>query len=159
MGRRGLMLLWRLSGVQYASVFDGGYGLLFEGRWNTAGHAVTYGASSPSLCVLEKLVHVEDPTLLPAMIMVVYDVPDALAVETIKPNQLPAKWQLEETHTQRRGDAWHRSKASPLLSVPSVIVPFEGSPDVNFLINHSHPDAAKITIKRQEPFTFDPRLF
>ncbi len=65
------MLLWRLSGVQYASAFDGGYGLLFEGRWNTAGHAVTYCASSPSLCVLEKLVHIEDPDLLPALIMVV----------------------------------------------------------------------------------------
>ena len=54
------MLLWRLSGVQHAEAFDGGYGLLFEGRWNTIGHAVAYCATSPSLCVLEKLVHVED---------------------------------------------------------------------------------------------------
>ncbi|HSU06220.1 MAG TPA: RES family NAD+ phosphorylase, partial [Acetobacteraceae bacterium] len=46
------MLLWRLSGRQHANAFDGGYGLLFNGRWNTVGHAVTYCATSPSLCVL-----------------------------------------------------------------------------------------------------------
>jgi RES domain-containing protein len=60
MGCGCLMLLWRLSGLRHASSFDGGYGLLFDGRWNTVGHAVTYCAISPSLCVLEKLVHVED---------------------------------------------------------------------------------------------------
>jgi hypothetical protein len=52
------MLLWRLSGAQHAK--DGGYGLLFDGRQKTVGHAVTYGSTSPSLCVLEKLVHIED---------------------------------------------------------------------------------------------------
>jgi hypothetical protein len=31
------MILWRLSGVEHARVFDGGYGLLFDGRWNTVG--------------------------------------------------------------------------------------------------------------------------
>ena len=77
------MLLWRLSGRQHAAVFDGGYGLLFDGRWNTAGHAVTYCATSPSLCLLEKLVHIEDPALLPDLIMVTYDVPDSLAIEII----------------------------------------------------------------------------
>ena len=42
------MILWRLSGEQYARSFDGGYGLLYDGRWNTAGRAVTYCATSPS---------------------------------------------------------------------------------------------------------------
>ena len=70
MGCGCLMLLWRLSGLRHASAFDGGYGLLFDGRWNTVGHAVTYCATSPSLCVLEKLVHVEDPALLPELAMI-----------------------------------------------------------------------------------------
>ena len=75
------MLLWRLSGVAHARTFDGGYGLLFDGRWNTAGHAVTYCSTSPSLCVLEKLIHIEDPQLMPPLVMVRYDVPDNLATE------------------------------------------------------------------------------
>lgn len=153
------MLLWRLSGVQHASVFDGGYGLLFDGRWNAAGHAVTYCATSPSLCVLEKLVHVEDPDLLPEMVMVTYDVPDALGIEAVALDQLPSDWRRQESFTQRRGDEWRRAARAPLLSVPSAIVPIAGSPDINFVINHEHPDSARITIARREFFTFDPRLF
>jgi len=99
------MLLWRLSGRQHAAVFDGGYGLLFDGRWNTAGHAVTYCATSPSLCLLEKLVHIEDPALLPDLIMVTYDVPDSLAIEIIALADLPSDWRRQEALTQQRGDA------------------------------------------------------
>lgn len=153
------MLLWRLSGRQHAEAFDGGYGLLFNGRWNTVGHAVTYCATSPALCVLEKLVHVEDPDLLPDMVMVRYQVPDLLAVQTVELHQLPENWRRLETLTQQRGDAWHRSLATPLLEVPSAIVPLSGSPDRNVLINHRHPVASQITLVGAEPFVLDPRLF
>ncbi len=55
------MRLWRLSGRQHTASFDGGYGLHFDNRRNGAGHAVTYRATSPSLCVLEKLVMSRSP--------------------------------------------------------------------------------------------------
>src|SRR3954447_5618763 len=100
------MLLWRLSGRQHARAFDGGYGLLFDGRWNTVGHAVSYCATSPSLCVLEKLVHIEDPTLLPGLVMIRYEAPDSLALGTVTRDQLPDDWRADEAATQQRGDAW-----------------------------------------------------
>jgi RES domain-containing protein len=153
------MILWRLSGVQHARAFDGGYGLLYDGRWNTAGHAVTYCATSPSLCVLEKLVHVQDPELLPELVMVRYEAPDDLGVETIALAELPSSWRLQESLTQRRGDQWHAALAAPLLRVPSAIVPLDGSPDMNMLINHRHPAAAEITLVETEPFVLDARLF
>jgi RES domain-containing protein len=153
------MLLWRLSGTQHAQAFDGGYGLLFNGRWNTVGHAVTYCSTSPSLCVLEKLVHIEDASLLPELIMVTYDVPDALGVEKIDLEDLADEWRRREAWTQQKGDAWHQSRTSPLIRVPSAIVPIPNSPDVNVLINHTHPACANIKISRLEPFVFDPRLF
>ena len=153
------MILWRLSGREHAMRFDGGYGLLYDGRWNTAGHAVTYCATSPALCVLEKLVHVQDPDLLPDLVMVRYRVPDALAIETVEPADLPAKWQRREDWTQRRGDRWHRAGGSPLLRVPSAIVPLDGSPDLNLLVNNRHPRAGEIEIAAAEPFRLDPRLF
>ena len=59
------MRLWRLAGAAYADRFDGGYGLDHEGRWNERGGLVTYCSTGPALCVLEKLVHVEDTGLLP----------------------------------------------------------------------------------------------
>jgi len=153
------MILWRLSGVRHAQAFDGGYGLLYDGRWNTAGHAVTYCATSPSLCVLEKLVHVEDPALLPPLAMLRYTVPDDLAAETVALADLPEAWRLNESWTQARGDRWHAALAAPLLRVPSAIVPLDGSPDMNVLINHRHSDIAGITIAASEAFALDMRLF
>jgi len=152
------MLLWRLSGSRHAATFDGGYGLLFDGRWNTVGHAVTYCATSPSLCVLEKLVHIEDPALLPDLVMVTYDVPDALSVDAIGLDDLPGDWRRREAWTQQKGDAWHRSRATPLLQVPSAIIPLRGSPDVDLLVNHGHPAAARIRVRKLQPFVLDPRL-
>ena len=32
-------------------------GSAHDGRWNTSGFAITYCATGPALCVLEKLVH------------------------------------------------------------------------------------------------------
>jgi RES domain-containing protein len=153
------MILWRLSGERHARAFDGGYGLLHDGRWNTAGHAVTYCATSPSLCVLEKLVHIQDPELLPALVMVRYDIPDSLGMETISVADLPESWRRHESRTQQRGDRWHAGLGTPLLRVPSAIVPLDGSPDLNVLINHRHSDAAGITILAVEPFAMDARLF
>lgn len=153
------MLLWRLSGIQHAKSFDGGYGLLFDGRWNTVGRPVTYCSTSPALCVLEKLVHIEDPALMPALMMVRYDAPDDLGVETLGLSDLPADWRGQEVWTQQRGDQWHASLATPLLRVPSAIVPVDQSPDVNILINHTHKDAARISVISVEPFVLDPRLF
>ncbi|MGZ8323326.1 MAG: RES family NAD+ phosphorylase [Rhodoplanes sp.] len=152
------MLMWRLSGRPHAGTFDGGYGLLFDGRWNTVGHAITYCSTSPALCVLEKLVHIEDPTLLPELVMVTYDVPDTLARQTVTLDELPADWRQQESMTQQRGDAWHRSRATPLLQVPSAIVPLVGSPDQNILINHTHPDAVAIKRTTAVPFVLDSRL-
>ena len=153
------MILWRLSGAQHARAFDGGYGLLYDGRWNTAGHAVTYCATSPSLCVLEKLVHIQDPELLPALVMVRYAVPDHLGVATIAVTELPQSWRRQESWTQQRGDRWHVTLDTPLLQVPSAIVPLAGSPDLNVLINHRHPAVAEISVISAENFVFDTRLF
>jgi RES domain-containing protein len=153
------MILWRLSGKQYAQAFDGGYGLLYDGRWNTAGHAITYCSTSPSLCVLEKLVHVQDPELLPELVMVRYQVPDSLRVETISIRDLPESWRFQESWTQQRGDQWHAALDAPLLRVPSAIVALNGSPDVNVLICHRHPAAAQITLIAAESFVLDTRLF
>lgn len=109
------MRLWRLSGHDFARVFDGGYGLRFDGRWNTVGHATTYVSTSPSLCVLEKLVHVEDPSLLPALDMVEYEVPDTAPVMRLTLDDLPGTG--AGGNQKRRGSAINGSPASkPLCS-------------------------------------------
>ena len=151
--------LWRLSAAEYARAFDGGYGVANSGRWNGRGHPVTYCATVPSLCVLEKLVHVEDPSLLPdGLIMVEYDVPDRVGTDIVDLDDLPAGWQHDEDLTQTRGDEWLESVVGPLLQVPSVIVAMPGALDRNVVINHRHSAASRIRIVNEYPFELDPRL-
>lgn len=152
------MRLWRLSGLQFADTFDGGYGLRFDGRWNTVGRPLTYAATSPSLCVLEKLVHVEDPTLLPALAMVTYEVPDDIPGARRAVSDLPNDWRQKEVETQRIGDQWLAAAEAAILFVPSAIVPIRDSPDQNVIVNHRHPAAAAITIEQIEQFELDVRL-
>jgi RES domain-containing protein len=153
------MRLWRLSNVRYAREFDGGYGLAFNGRWNTIGRAVTYCSTVPSLCALEKRVHFTDPDLLPEQIMVEYEAPEDLAKGEIRLADLPADWTGRVTHTQRLGDDWLDQRSGVLLVVPSAVVPIATAPDRNVLINHRHAGAARIEIVDAVAFTLDPRLF
>jgi len=153
------MRLWRLSGLRHAEAMDGGYGLFFDGRWNTIGRRVTYAATSPSLCVLEKLVHVEDPMLLPQLAMVSYYVSDDIRVDRRRVDQLSGDWRRREALTQQLGNQWLDGVEAVLLFVPSVIVPIADGPDWNVLINHRHPEAKNIDIARIEPFELDVRLF
>jgi len=152
------MRLWRLSIAAYGDIFDGGYGLRFAGRWNGVGRPITYAATSPSLCILEKLVHIEDPNLLPDLTMVRYEVPDDLAVARRETEDLPPDWRTKEAMTQTIGDEWLDSLTAPVLFVPPVIAYFDGSPDVNALINHRHPDATRIRTDAKFSFSFDTRL-
>lgn len=158
MGRGGLMPIWRLSIARYANVFDGGYGLLNEGRWNSRGTRITYAATSPALCVLEKLVHIEDPNLLPPLKMVTYDVPDELVIEETQLTDLTSNWVHDPMLTRELGDNWLREITAPIMTVPSAVLPVTNSPDLNVLINHAHPHAARISIHAVSDFRSDARL-
>jgi RES domain-containing protein len=153
------MRLWRLSSERRARDFDGGFGLFNNGRWNTRGRPVTYCSTVPSLAALEKRVHVSDPALLPAQVLVTYELPDDMAQRTIAIDGLPADWTARETRTQGIGDRWLDAKTEALLFVPSVIVPIANVPDRNVLINHRAAKVASIKIVDIVPSTLDPRLF
>jgi RES domain-containing protein len=154
------MRMWRLSSARYARRFDGGYGLSNDGRWNRRGQAVTYCATVPSLCLLEKLVHIEDATLLPNDLMLVeYRVPDDAATTILEPgSELEARWRDDAAYARSIGAGWVDSNRAALLRVPSVVCPSSETADRNYMINHSHPNAAQIDIAAVEPFRFDPRL-
>lgn len=154
------MRLWRLAAADIAERFDGGYGVRNAGRWNQRGQIVTYCASVPSLCVLEKLVHIEDVDLFPNDLRLVrYEAPDDLAVSAFEPgNPLEEGWEDRASLTQTLGAEWYEARETALLRVPSVIVPTIETADRNFVINHSHPDIGRIVRKEDRAFRLDPRL-
>jgi RES domain-containing protein len=153
------MRIWRLSSARRARDFDGGYGIANSGRWNTKGRAVTYCSTVPSLCALEKRVHVTDPGLLPEQSMVAYDLPDDVPLRRIELDRLAPDWTAREIDTQRMGDEWLDGVDELVLVVPSAIMPIQTAPDRNVLINHRHPRVAQVRIAEVLPFNLDPRLF
>lgn len=153
------MILWRSCNASLAHVFDGTGGVLFAGRWHSRGQPITYSATTPALTLLERLVHVEDPDLLPPLAIVAYETPDDLAIEEVSLATLPADWQEDMVLTRKLGDTWIASMRTVLLRVPSVIIPLAEIPERNIAINHRHPEAGRIGIRRvHQPFTLDARL-
>lgn len=72
-------------------------------------------------------------------------------------DKLPPDWRREPAppSVQRLGDQWVADAVSPILAVPSAIVPA----DLNFLINPRHPDFSKLQVSPPIEFSFDLRLF
>lgn len=108
---------------------------------------MVYAASTAALAVLEVRVHLDlPPELLPDdYVLITIDLDD-LAVEEV--TAMPAA-------PHEFGDAWLREQRTPVLHVPSAIVP--ESP--NLLLNPAHPAAAGARIERTRRFTFDRRLW
>jgi RES domain-containing protein len=147
---------WRIVKARFAaSAFDGEGARRFAGRWNSKGTPMVYTAGSQALAVLELLVHLEDSDLLKhyRLIPVTFD---ERLVQALGTKSLPANWKRRPTPISVRaiGDAWIASSESVVLKVPSVIVPGES----NYLLNPRHPDFAKLSIGRPQPYRFDPRL-
>ena len=144
----------------FADRFDGGYGLRFSGRWNARGHPVTYCATTPALCVLEKLVHVERVGRLEGtFMMVAYEAPASISLEVVELDDLRDDWRENPQWTRQRGETWIGRRSAALLRVPSVVVAEPAAPDRNLVVNHAHPDATQIRTVAQRPFRFDPRLY
>ena len=144
------MIVYRLAKAAFTQL-DGEGARLFGGRWNSAGRPAIYTAASPSLAVLEVLVHLD----LPAELM-----PDDYHLLGIEiPEDAPAE-RLDETPTDAdaclaAGDSFLTRGASLILLVPSIVVPQEH----NAIINARHPAMDGVRVVTNEPFRFDPRLF
>lgn len=152
---------WRIVRKQYVdSAFSGIGAEQYGGRWNSPGRKLVYVASSLALAAMETLVHLPYP--LPAKFHKECDfqafrvgIPDEYIL-SVEATTLPEDWQSEppSPSTQRIGNRWVNSDKSPVLRMPSVLVPQED----NFLINPEHKNFAKLRIHDPIPYTFDARL-
>jgi RES domain-containing protein len=148
------VVLWRISNYD---TLNGIGGLKAPGRWHTQGHRVVYLSSSPAAALLEILVHFEiQPGKLPwAYKLLEIQVPDDLQIEKISQvTGLPPNWVAEQIATQQIGDNWLEKHSSPLLEVPSAIVPRTS----NYLLNPHHPETSRISIVSVSQLGIDKRL-
>ena len=137
---------WRLCRAPYADLSGEG-ARLYGGRWSSPGRPLVYAASSAALAVLEVRVHLDlPPHLVPDdYVLLEIDLAD-LALETL--TRLPED-------PRAFGDDWLRTQRSPVLQVPSVIVP----ESMNLLLNPAHSGAAAARIVASRPFDFGQRLW
>jgi len=126
------------------------------GRWNSKGRQVIYAAESRSLACLENLVHRSGAALSQDFRTIVINIPAKTRIETLQIADLPENWRnlMDHAPCQMLGDKWLARQETLLLRVPSVIIPEE----FNYLLNPLHPDFSKVSIARNEPFLFDPRV-
>jgi RES domain-containing protein len=85
------------------------------------------------------------------------DLRDDIAFAVIEPDTLPQDWRTFPAPTALTaiGEQWFRASRTPVLSVPSVVIPHERT----FVLSPTHRAFAQITIGRSEPFSFNPRMW
>ena len=147
---------WRITKRKHVrSAFTGEGARLYGGRWNSPGTAIIYTAESQSQAVLEILVHLDSPELLKKYTLFQVGIDESYIVD-IDAALLPRNWRSEPApgKVQKIGDEWAASATSPVLRVPSTLVPGES----NFLLNPRHAGFLKLQFSEPLPFHFDPRL-
>lgn len=150
------MNVWRLVAPQFAATALTGEGARrYGGRWNAPGTAVVYTASSRALAMLELLVHVGDPTLLPPMRCFRTTLPPDACVQLDR-TSLPPDWDAHPPlpGTQHLGSAWARAGTSLALQVPSAVVPL----DWNVVLNPAHPSFSLLHWEDEGELPVDARL-
>jgi RES domain-containing protein len=147
--------LWRLYRAEYGPGLDGIGGTFADGRWHTRGARVVYFGASAAIVVLERLAHT-DPDLLPTDLRLAsFEFPQTVSfIKADEISALPENWIQDENATRRIGGQWWRERSSPLLVVPSAILPEE----FNYVLNAQNAEAKSLQLIRERRFTFDPRL-
>jgi len=147
---------WRIVKARHAAnAFDGEGARLEGGRWNAPGSPMVYTAGSAALAALEMLVHLGRGATLPAYVLIACSFDDTL-VSRLDRSRLPAHWRSYPAppELQLLGGKWLKRGTSPVLEVPSAVIPNEP----NYMLNPRHRDFASITLSPPEPFEFDLRL-
>lgn len=148
---------FRITKTHYVpTAFDGEGARRYGGRWNSPGTRVVYIASSLSLATLELLVHVEDLTLIKDAYRVIPVEFEQSLVRSLRLQELPEGWDdpVPSPPTREVGDRWVNSGESPILEIPSAVVPSE----TNFLVNPSHEEFSRIRFGEPVPLRLDERL-
>lgn len=155
------LTLWRIAidAPEYLADDLSGKGAeITGGRWNRKGRPVLYTSTSIALACLETVVHLQHRGLPLNRYLVQIDIPAQTwsARDSFGAAALPVGWDAlpEGKVSLDLGDDWLFGAGSPLLVVPSVVVPEE----YNVLINPSHALAKGITARKVRKWLYDPRL-
>jgi RES domain-containing protein len=155
-----LIQAWRVIKKKHLSEALSGEGArLGGGRWNHVGIPVVYASETLSLAVLELFIHFtrRDITISKSLLAIPVLIPDTIKTIEVRVQDLTPGWSSSPPpdFTRDIGTEWVRTGASPVLRVPSAIIPEEH----NFVINVKHPDFINITVGDPRHFALDERAW
>lgn len=142
------------------AILDGIGAQLRGGRWNAKGRPMVYTATTPELCFLEYMVHLDGTSLadLPPLILCEIAIPDD-SITYLPADQLPPGW--DDPYATPPGlpsfaDQQFRRYKTLCLTLLSAVVPL--SPSRNVLLDPLHPQRRECRILSIQPYPIDPRL-
>lgn len=158
---KGAQTLWRIGADTPTYTADDLSGKGAEntgGRWNREGRPVVYASLSIALACLETVVHLNQAGLPMNRYLVEITVPPETwkARASLPLSKIAVGWDAlpHGKVSLDAGDAWLTAADTPLLLVPSVIVPEE----FNVLINPRHPLVKTISARKIRKWVYDQRI-
>jgi RES domain-containing protein len=106
---------------------------------------------------LELIVHRANKRKDTYKTMVISLAEDPMLFMTFERKQLPHNWRsfLAEERLREMGSVWYRDQRTPILRVPSIIIPQE----YNYVLNTAHPLFSEVVeLTEVENFFWDKRL-
>ena len=152
------MILWRVATETKAYSADdlsGAGAARNPGRWNAATEPVVYCAPTLAMAVLETAAHIDDSGLPLNKFVVRIQAPDAVWAqrEEVSVAVLPVTWNAIPAGggSVKFGSDWLASLRTPILVLPSVIVPEESI----VLIKSRHSAVTSITARKLRRFEYN----
>ena len=148
------MKVYRISKCQYIEDLEGTGAARYPGRWNSKGTYILYTAATPSLALLESVVHISN-IAISSYCMICLNVPED-KIKTIAAAELPDNWFVNPPIDvlKQTGDSFIKENKFLALKIPSAIMPEEN----NFLLNPAHPDFKKISTVYVRTIPIDERF-
>lgn len=147
------MLVYRITHKSYSKEL---YASGLKGRWNGAGNKVIYCAESIPLAFLENMVRRQGVGFNNDFKIMIIEIPDEPAITSIGVSDLKEGWRDFKDYSlcQILGDEWYDEGKTPVLKVPSAVLP----ECFNYLLNYKHTDYARIKLIDTTDLVPDKRI-
>ena len=148
------MKVYRISKCDFISDLQGTGAARYPGRWHNKGTYILYTAGSPSLALLESVVHLSN-IVVSSYCMVCLSVPED-KIKTVTVAGRPPNWYANPPADMLKniGDDFIKENKFLVLKLPSAIMPEEN----NYLLNPGHPDFKKVSIVYTRAIPIDERF-
>lgn len=148
------MIVYRISKCIYIYDLKGTGAATYGGRWHSKGTFILYTAATPSLALLESVVHIAT-VAASGFCMISLEIPED-KIQELSFADLPLNWYLHPPPKSLKsfGDLFIKENKYLALKLPSAIMHEES----NYLLNSNHSDFKLVKVLSKRDVAIDERL-